>query len=478
MRRALFALLLVATPAVAADDKFTPLFNGKDTTGWTFTLRPPADKPDAKPDPKDTWSVKDGVLLCTGKPNGYIATTKEYENYTLKLKWRFPKDAKGGNSGVLLHCVGDDKVWPNSIEAQLKAGFAGDLWLNADKDGKLPKLELPGEQKDAANKEGRHFFRLNKDDKVEKEFGEWNEYEITCKGGDITLVVNGKTANKATGGQLKKGRIALQSEGAPIEFKEIEIKAARRTAGVNPWVLETQAAHAAGSPGEFQHLPQARVVAEREVGGRAQRLVAVFAIPHVVKHAQPRVLLRVEARQHRRREERFEPIAALQRVMPKRDVGRAAQRGVLQGTVDLRLPCGRFVFVASTARRKQVELVAVPAGPVAAAGVAGVDPHAHAVGRAGLVGVALRRFLFAGHAHLHGEAELVPRQAHVGEPAGRVEFGEVVQRRRVGQVEQVFGVGVGRDALRVQARMGEADKKAVRDERVHGGGSVPGGDTT
>ena len=126
-----------------------------------------------------------------------------------------------------LHCVGDDKVWPNSIEAQLKAGFAGDLWLNADKDGKLPKLELPGEQKDAANKEGRHFFRLNKDDKVEKEFSEWNEYEITCTGGDITLVVNGKTANKATGGQLKKGRIALQSEGAPIEFKDIEMKTAK-----------------------------------------------------------------------------------------------------------------------------------------------------------------------------------------------------------------------------------------------------------
>lgn len=222
--RLLLPLLLLASPALAADDKFTPLFNGKDTTGWTFTLRPPKDKPDSKPDPKDTWSVKDGVLVCTGKPNGYIATEKEYENYTLRLKWRFPKDAAGGNGGVLLHVTGEDKVWPHSVEAQLKSGFAGDIWLNADKDGKLPALEVVPERKDAANKEGRHYFRIGKDEKIEKEFGEWNEYEITCSGGDITLVVNGKRANVATKGSLTKGRIALQSEGAPIEFKEVEIR--------------------------------------------------------------------------------------------------------------------------------------------------------------------------------------------------------------------------------------------------------------
>lgn len=224
MRR-LLPLLLLASPVVAADDKFTPLFNGQDTTGWTFTLRPPADKPDSKPDPKDTFSVKDGVLVCTGKPNGYIATAKEYENYVLRLKWRFPKDSKGGNSGVLLHCTGDEKVWPHSIEAQLKSGAAGDLWLNADKDNKLPKLETAADRKDAKN--ARHTFRIGKDDKIEKEFGEWNEYEITCKDGDITLVVNGKTVNEGKNGELKKGRIALQSEGVPIEFKDIEIKAVK-----------------------------------------------------------------------------------------------------------------------------------------------------------------------------------------------------------------------------------------------------------
>lgn len=222
--RHLFAFLLLASPLFAADDKFTPLFNGTDTAGWTFTLRPPKDKPDSKPDPKDTWSVKDGVLLCTGKPNGYIATEKEYGDYLLRLKWRYPKDVQNPRSGVLLHVTGEDRVWPNSVEAQLNAGVAGDLWLNADKEGKLPTLDLPAEQKDAADKTNRHYFRLTKDDKIEKQFGEWNEAEITCKGGAITFVVNGKKANETKGGSLTKGRIALQSEGSAVEFKEIEIK--------------------------------------------------------------------------------------------------------------------------------------------------------------------------------------------------------------------------------------------------------------
>jgi hypothetical protein len=207
-----------------AQEKFTPLFNGKDTEGWTFTLRPPKDKPDSKPDPKDTWSVVDGVLKCTGKPNGYIATKAEYENYVLRVKWRFPAESKGGNSGVLLHLRGPDKVWPNSVEAQLFAGRAGDLWLIADQEGKLPKLDIDLARKNPANAEGRHYFRIPKDDVIEKPFGEWNQYEITCQGGDVTLVVNGKKANEGKNGELKKGRIALQSEGAAVEFKDIEIR--------------------------------------------------------------------------------------------------------------------------------------------------------------------------------------------------------------------------------------------------------------
>jgi hypothetical protein len=221
----LLALVLFVSPGTAADDKFTPLFNGTDTTGWTFTLRPPKEKPDAKPDPKDTWSVKDGVLVCTGQPNGYIATAAEYSNYTLRLKWRYPAGTAKPNSGVLLHCASEDRVWPTCLEAQLKAGFAGDIWLNPDADGKLPSIQH--DRPDKADRSKRHFLRLEPKAGFEKPLGEWNEYEIVCSGGDLKLKVNGELANEAKGGSLVKGRIALQSEGSAVEFKEIEIQLAK-----------------------------------------------------------------------------------------------------------------------------------------------------------------------------------------------------------------------------------------------------------
>lgn len=221
------AVALALPGPTSAQDKggFTPLFNGKDLSGWKPYLRGTKENPN--PDPKDTWSVSDGVIVCKGKPNGYIVTEKEHGDYVLRLKWRFPEGSKGGNSGVLLHVTGPDRVWPNSVEAQLFAGSAGDIWLIGDEKGVLPKLAIDQSRKDPKNKEGRHYFRMGKDEKIEKPFGEWNQYEITCKGGDVTLKVNGKQVNEGTNGELKSGRIALQSEGAEVHFKDIEIAPVR-----------------------------------------------------------------------------------------------------------------------------------------------------------------------------------------------------------------------------------------------------------
>ncbi len=217
MRAFLFLFVIVIAPAIAASEpEFTPLFDGKSLAGWTFIVKP--DKDGKKADPKETWSVVDGTIRCTGKPNGCAVTEKVYGDYVLKLKWRFPADGKGGNSGVLLH-VQDEKYWPTSIEAQLLTGRAGDLLLTNPPDAKLdveksrqdPKLE-------------RRFFRIETKDPLEKKLGEWNECEITCKGSDITFVVNGVLVNEGKNCNFTKGRIALQSEGAEIHFKDIAIK--------------------------------------------------------------------------------------------------------------------------------------------------------------------------------------------------------------------------------------------------------------
>src|SRR5438309_816350 len=128
----------------------------------------------------DPWSVADGVIVCTGKPNGCMVTKKEYGDYVLKVKWRWPADGKGGNSGVLLH-VQDEKYWPTSIEAQLLTGRAGDLLVTNPPDAKLE-----GEKARQDPKLERRFFRAETKEPVEKKLGEWNEMEITCGAGDIT----------------------------------------------------------------------------------------------------------------------------------------------------------------------------------------------------------------------------------------------------------------------------------------------------
>lgn len=217
MRTAFLLLATIVPCAAAADNGFTPLFDGKSLDGWTFIVKP--DKDGKKADPKDTWSVAaDGYIRCMGKPNGCMVTTKEYGDYVLKLKWRFPADSKGGNSGVLLR-VQDEKYWPTSVEAQLASGRAGDFWLIYP-----PDVTLDVDKARQDPKEPRHYYRLDTKDPPEKKFGEWNEYEITCKGGDVTLVVNGVKVNEGKNGNLKKGRIALQSEGTEVHFKDIVIK--------------------------------------------------------------------------------------------------------------------------------------------------------------------------------------------------------------------------------------------------------------
>lgn len=236
MRRPLLGLLATITLAVlalaasAADDKstgFTPLFNGRDLTGWKIFLRN-ADNAETK-----TFTVKDGEIHVTGQPNGYILTEKEYGDYVLRVQWRFP--GRPGNSGVFVHCSGPDKIWPKAVEAQLASGRAGDIWLvdgfkmkigterDPRSDRHYVRIGDRFAKKDAKDSKGREQYEiLGK--KVEKEVGEWNQYEIMCKGDTITLVVNGQKVNEGTGAEATKGKILLQSEGAPIVFRNIEIK--------------------------------------------------------------------------------------------------------------------------------------------------------------------------------------------------------------------------------------------------------------
>ncbi len=172
------------------------LFDGENLDGW-------APSSDAQ---KDAWSVNDGVLSCSGRPAGYLRTKADYTSYVLRLQLRH---LKRGNGGVLLRMVGEDKVWPRSIEAQGASGSIGDI-LTIDQ---FP-LKAPPERT-----RGRYTAKAHPSN--EKPLGQWNEYELTLDGGDLELKVNELVQNTATDCLETPGKICLQSEGTLMEFRNI-----------------------------------------------------------------------------------------------------------------------------------------------------------------------------------------------------------------------------------------------------------------
>lgn len=210
---AISALFFLSIPATANADsphgETVRLFNGKDFTGLAIY--------DANQEQSvsDSWIVEGEILRCSGIGKGYIRTIKAYADYELSFDWRWPEVA--GNSGVLLHLVGEDKLWPKSFEAQLKSDKAGDFasFSDARSDNEIV----------SRNPKGISTGRLPRPGaSTEKAIGEWNHFVITCSGDTITLVVNGKQQNQMTGVIPSGGMIGFQSEGAAIEFRNINLK--------------------------------------------------------------------------------------------------------------------------------------------------------------------------------------------------------------------------------------------------------------
>lgn len=184
------------------------LYNHKDLTGWVAIV-PDAAKNNIKPE--SVWSVDNSILICKGNPVGYIRTDKKFTNYVLRVEWRFnPVTKKAGNSGVLLRMVGEDKVWPKSVEAQLQSGSADDFW-------NIDNYQMTV---DASRTNGRNTKHTHA---AERPIGEWNEYEIIVDKGDIALYVNGELLNSASNVEQNAGYICLQSEGAEIQFRSVRL---------------------------------------------------------------------------------------------------------------------------------------------------------------------------------------------------------------------------------------------------------------
>jgi hypothetical protein len=179
------------------------LFDGKSFDGWTFASK------NTNAPAASIWSATNGVIYCLGRPNGYARTLQFYHDYELHAEWRWPSGP--GNSGVFVHVNPPDKVWPYCFEANMLAGVAGEVRMNGGSkaDGltvQYPK-SVPRQQPSS-----------------EKPAGEWNSFDIICRGNTISVRVNGVLQNNITGTSVSSGAIALQAEGKPVEFRNIFIE--------------------------------------------------------------------------------------------------------------------------------------------------------------------------------------------------------------------------------------------------------------
>jgi hypothetical protein len=252
------AVLFSAASSVSArgDAAVVHLFNGSDLTNFYTYLAAP--NKDAKPygknhDPEGVFTVQDGMVHVSGKVFGGFITEKEFENYHLIVEFKWgektwpPREQAARDSGVLLHCTGEDGgfgPWMESFECQMIEGGTGDLLVL----GKKQKRSLTVE---AEKRDGQYYYKsgapavtleagrfnwfgrdpnwkdvkgFRGDQDVEKPLGEWNTLECICQGDRITNRLNGTVVNVASKASHTRGKILFQSEGAEVFFHKIDLR--------------------------------------------------------------------------------------------------------------------------------------------------------------------------------------------------------------------------------------------------------------
>jgi hypothetical protein len=189
---------------------FAPLLNGQD--GFV-SLMPKTDVREhwiIEITPPETWSVRDGMIFCTGKPNGFLRSKKVYKDFIFRADWRFRTEGWTGvperwpNAGFFINAGEIKDGWPISLEVQGYFGEAGSLFgvrggrVTGAKRGPFVKDRPP--------------------------FGAWDHYEITSQNGRVTVVLNGKLVNEGWDIFPTQGNVCLQSEGWEVHYRNVAIK--------------------------------------------------------------------------------------------------------------------------------------------------------------------------------------------------------------------------------------------------------------
>lgn len=204
------------TEAPVASPAFRDLFNGRDLTGWVNVNTA-----------ADTWSVRDGLLVCSGQPIGVMRSDRQYENFILHIEWRHMQP--GGNSGVFVWSEGavtDSSRLPKGMEVQML-----DLdWIHQHplKPGVPNHIgyvsgELFGAGGLSATPDNPRVNRSMANELRCKGHGEWNVYDAVCVDGTVKLAINGRFVNSIRNSSVRRGYLCLESEGSEIHFRTIRI---------------------------------------------------------------------------------------------------------------------------------------------------------------------------------------------------------------------------------------------------------------
>lgn len=237
------ALLTVCTagPIGMSAQKIPPhksaivLFDGKDLKNFDVFLKSKG----LNSDPDHVFQVEKGVIHVSGKDMGYIITKDEYKDFYLRAEFKWgegtygSREGKARDSGILYDVQGEQKVWPRSVEFQIKEGGTGDFWLTdgaaiTGKDGQRvtgpPGKALRIGRFGSGPVEGDNGIGFRSaTGEVEKPHGEWNVLELVTQGNNVKQYVNGKLVNEGTDPSPTSGKILFQSEGAEVYFRDMKL---------------------------------------------------------------------------------------------------------------------------------------------------------------------------------------------------------------------------------------------------------------
>jgi hypothetical protein len=194
------------------------LFNQNNLKGW-YAFEPETGKHQQG---LEIFDVENKMIRCYGKKSGYLITKKSFRNFKLAVEFRWNTDStfvrknNSKNSGVMYLVPKEtpDELWPKGIQFQIKeGGSTGDFVLLQE-----VTLTINGIQTQPGKSVVAKRFQ-----EAENPINEWNTLVITSKNGTITQELNGKLVNEGTNSSVTKGRILLQYEGFPIDFRRVEV---------------------------------------------------------------------------------------------------------------------------------------------------------------------------------------------------------------------------------------------------------------